>query len=164
MRDMENIDPSTLKSLAERLKWARDRKEWSQPHLAVVAGVSTSTVGMIENGHRQNKGSLPALAQALDVRYRWLHFGELPVEDPEPRHLRDIEATVERVGAAKAAELKAHYANRVPIETERLLQTFLTLLEVLPEERKGVALEGAILVVANHLQTVPNPKLDPLAQ
>lgn len=63
-------------SLASRLILAREAKKWSRETLAANAGVSKSTVAMTELGRRDSKGSIPALAKALGVRYEWLQAGD----------------------------------------------------------------------------------------
>ena len=65
-----------MKTIAERLKVARDRKDWTQAQLAAAAGVSTGTVGNIEAGIRQSRGSLPQLSEALGVSHAWLAHGK----------------------------------------------------------------------------------------
>jgi transcriptional regulator with XRE-family HTH domain len=65
-----------MKTIAERMKHARGLKSWTQPQLAVAAGVSTGTIGNIESGARQAKGSLPQIAEALGVNLKWLAYGE----------------------------------------------------------------------------------------
>lgn len=65
-----------MKTIAERLKAARAKREWSQAQLAVAAGVSTGTIGNIESGARQSKGSLPQIAEALSISHKWLATGE----------------------------------------------------------------------------------------
>ena len=65
----------TMKTVAERLKHARESKGWAQAQLASAAGLSQSTVGNIEAGTRQSKGSLPELAKALGVSHDWLANG-----------------------------------------------------------------------------------------
>lgn len=64
-----------MKTIAERLKFARDKKGWVQAQLAVAAGVSTGTIGNIESGARQSKGSLPQIAEALGINHKWLADG-----------------------------------------------------------------------------------------
>ena len=66
---------ATMKTVAERLKHAREAKGWSQARLASAAELSQSAVGNIEAGVRQAKGSLPVLAKALSVSYEWLANG-----------------------------------------------------------------------------------------
>ncbi len=61
-----------MKTVSERLKHAREWKGWTQAQLAVAADVSTGTVGNIEAGLRQSKGSIPQIADALGVSYQWL--------------------------------------------------------------------------------------------
>lgn len=72
---------SFMKTLAERLKYARDRKGWTQAQVAVAADLSTGTVGNIEAGIRQAKGSLPQIAEALGVSYKWLANGIGDIDD-----------------------------------------------------------------------------------
>ena len=72
-----------MKTLAERLKFARDLKKWSQAQLASASGLSQSAIGNIEAGIRQSRGSLPELAKALCVSYEWLAngIGEISATD-----------------------------------------------------------------------------------
>lgn len=78
-----------MNTLADRLIFARERKGkiWTQKHLAIVAGVSTGTIGMLESGKRGNTGSIPGtipqIAKALGVRFDWLAYGEGQI-DEEP--------------------------------------------------------------------------------
>lgn len=65
-----------MKTIADRLKYARGLKSWTQPQLAVAAGVSSGTIGNIESGARQAKGSLPQIADALGVNLKWLSSGD----------------------------------------------------------------------------------------
>lgn len=61
-------------TIAQRLKRARTEKDWSQAQLAVVADVSQGTIGNIESGVRQSKGSLPQIAKALGISHDWLAY------------------------------------------------------------------------------------------
>lgn len=54
--------------VGEKIKRLREDREWTQPHLAVKAGVAVSAVSQIENGRRSpNVGTLDKLADALGV-------------------------------------------------------------------------------------------------
>ncbi len=54
--------------VGEKIKRLREDREWTQPRLAVEAGVAVSAVSQIENGRRSpNVGTLDKLAGALDV-------------------------------------------------------------------------------------------------
>ena len=64
-----------MKTTADRLLFAREAKGWSQGKLALNAGLSQSTVGNIEAGIRQSRGSLPKIAKALGVSHDWLADG-----------------------------------------------------------------------------------------
>lgn len=76
-----------MKTLAQRVKYAREQRSWTQSHLAAAAGLSQGTIGNIESGARQARGSLPQIAEALGVEHKWLAQGignpwktrELPV-------------------------------------------------------------------------------------
>lgn len=67
---------TNMKTIAERMKYARSLKKWTQPQLAIASGVSTGTIGNIESGTRQSKGSLPQIAEAIGVNLKWLAYGE----------------------------------------------------------------------------------------
>lgn len=155
---MENQDPNTLKTLAERLVWARTRKDWTQPHLATVAGVSTSTVGMIETGQRQNKGSLPALAEALGVRHKWLLAGEGPVE---PENIKTLDEAL-KAGTVTAVPMGRTTVRKWrPEDPERLVRQFEALLLRLPEEHRLAAANAAYGAMTQFLLGLPTPEQDP---
>ena len=65
-----------MKTIADRLRYARELKGWKQAQLAVAADVSQGTIGNIESGARQSRGSLPKIAKALGVSHDWLAEGE----------------------------------------------------------------------------------------
>lgn len=74
-------------TVAQRLKYARTEKGWNQARLAVAADVSPGTIGNIESGARQSKGSLPQIAKALGISHDWLalNSGEMkPKADAAP--------------------------------------------------------------------------------
>lgn len=64
-----------MKTLAERLAWARNQKQWSQQQLADKAGVAQSTIGSLEAGTRQTARKITAIANALEVCAQWLAEG-----------------------------------------------------------------------------------------
>lgn len=82
---------SFMDTVAIRLRKAREHRGWTQQHLAVVADVSQGTIGNIESGARQSRGSLPKIAKALGVSHDWLADGEgemLPSGSrPEPSNV-----------------------------------------------------------------------------
>ncbi len=64
-----------MKTIADRLRFARTHRGWTQSRLAAAAGVSQGTIGNIESGARQAKGSLPQIAEALGLNHKWLAQG-----------------------------------------------------------------------------------------
>ncbi len=69
------INIARVKTVAERLRHARQQRGWTQNHLAAAAGVSQGTIGNIESGARQSRGSLPQIAEALGISHKWLADG-----------------------------------------------------------------------------------------
>lgn len=69
---------TVVKTIAERLKRAREDKHLTQPELAARAGVSQGTIGNIEAGLRKNPRELLAIAAALGVEAEWLKSGKGP--------------------------------------------------------------------------------------
>lgn len=77
------MSSNNLNTLSDRVKFARQRLNISQAHLAHMIGVSQGTIGHIESG--RNKGSkwVVAIAKALNVTVEWLLYGDItPASDP----------------------------------------------------------------------------------
>jgi phage repressor protein C with HTH and peptisase S24 domain len=70
-----------MRTLAERLTWAREQKGLSQAALAKLSGVSQGTIGNLETGIRQTARKILEIASALDVDPIWLANGQ---GDPAP--------------------------------------------------------------------------------
>lgn len=64
-----------LKTLAERLKWARKRKELTQMDLAKAANVSRIAIQKIESGATIRPRNIDPIAKLLDVPPAWLLLG-----------------------------------------------------------------------------------------
>lgn len=64
-----------MRTLAERLIWAREQKQLTQEGLAKLVGVSQSTIGNLEAGIRKTTRSILEIAKALDVDPMWLQNG-----------------------------------------------------------------------------------------
>ena len=65
-----------MKTIAERLKDAREAAQLTQPELAARAGVSQGTIGNIESGLRKRPRELLSIAAALNVSPEWLETGK----------------------------------------------------------------------------------------
>lgn len=64
-----------MRTLAERLIWAREQKQLTQEGLAKLVGVSQGTIGNLEAGIRKTTRSILEIAKALDVDAMWLQNG-----------------------------------------------------------------------------------------
>ena len=74
-----------MQTLGERVRVARDRKLWTQRDLSEATGITEATISRIENEkyHRRPfRGTLEAIAEALDVSPVWLAFGETEGKAP----------------------------------------------------------------------------------
>ena len=67
---------TSVKNIAERTKWLREKRGLSQKELAQRAGVTQSTIGNVEAGLRRQPRELLALAAALQTTPQWLSSGE----------------------------------------------------------------------------------------
>lgn len=65
-----------MRTLAERLVWARTQREFTQEDLAKRAGVAQSTIGSLEAGSRLTARKITAIAGALSVSCDWLAEGK----------------------------------------------------------------------------------------
>lgn len=75
-----------VKTIADRLKAAREAAHLKQDELALKAGVSQGTIGNIESGIRKRPRELIAIAEAVGVHPKWLETGRPPraVESQPP--------------------------------------------------------------------------------
>jgi transcriptional regulator with XRE-family HTH domain len=64
--------------LKDRLKQARNAKNWSQSTLEEHSGVKQAVISKIERGDQERTTYLTQLAKALDVTPAWLESGEEP--------------------------------------------------------------------------------------
>lgn len=65
-----------MRTLAERIVWARARAGWTQQELANKAGVAQGTIGNLESGARDSSKKITSIAKALNVDAHWLAEGE----------------------------------------------------------------------------------------
>jgi phage repressor protein C with HTH and peptisase S24 domain len=70
-----------MRTLAERLIWAREQKGLSQEALAKLSGVSQSTIGNLEAGIRKTARKIVEIAAASEVDPIWLANG---TGEPKP--------------------------------------------------------------------------------
>jgi transcriptional regulator with XRE-family HTH domain len=77
-----------MKTLGERLRYARDLRRYGQRELAREVDLSPTAIGLIENDtNSPTIATVQALAEVLHVEPGWLAFGSgaAPVETEEDR-------------------------------------------------------------------------------
>lgn len=70
-----------LQTLAERVVWARKRKDWTQDDLATACGSTRDQIVKVELGKTRRPRNMQDLAKALDVPPAWLAFGDERIDD-----------------------------------------------------------------------------------
>lgn len=65
-----------LDTPAQRLIWAREKKELTQEALAKLVGVRQSTIGNLETGYRKSAKHIAKIAEVLGVDALWLVEGK----------------------------------------------------------------------------------------
>lgn len=68
--DLDDSAPT----FANRVREARQAKNWSMSELARAAGITRQNVGLIERGQWPKDRTITALADALGVDRAWLFF------------------------------------------------------------------------------------------
>ena len=115
-------------TLADRLKWARQKADLSQEELGKKAGVSQSTIGNLEAGTRNSARRLPQIAAVLGVNALWLAEGRgVATASTKARATYDdaIANASEAARAAIDAILKADQAGE-PETTFKLILRMLS--------------------------------------
>jgi transcriptional regulator with XRE-family HTH domain len=70
-----------LRSVAERLKWAREHKSWTQDQLSERSKVSRDVIAKTELGITRMPRQIKQLSEALDVPPAWLAFGHEKIDE-----------------------------------------------------------------------------------
>lgn len=96
-----------FKADAAKIKRWREERQWSQEHLADLAGIGLRTVQRIENGEPASRESLMALAAAYNIDVLALCI------DPELEAMDRIRAKNEKVRAGLRLSLWIHLASYV---------------------------------------------------
>jgi len=68
-----------MATVGGRLRFARNRKVWTQQDLARESGVPVVTISRVENGHHEGQprpSTIRRLAGALGVEPEWLQHGD----------------------------------------------------------------------------------------
>ena len=75
---------TNVKTLQDRLKYARELRGLSQKQLAERSKCAQSAIGNVESGERQTLRNLVDVARALEVSADWLYDGKGPQPFPIP--------------------------------------------------------------------------------
>lgn len=161
-----------MKTIAERLKEARELKGWTQAQLAIAADVSTGTIGNIESGARQSKGSVPQIAKALGISYEWLANEEGPMAVPSGAGMGSLDFT----GKVTRENFQPYRVDAAPGERKpfsNFANTIAEMFDSLPDDPRVRApvlgeITAAILRAQRQQdssqQTAPEPAPTPKTQ
>lgn len=122
-----------MKTLAERLTWAREQKGLTQAALAKLGGVTQSTIGNLESGLRQSARRIIDIATALDVDPMWLANGEGEPKVAVPTSNVSDTASAPRARIEVGDEPDVIAIRRVRIE----LRAGFTGFDTIPEVEDG---------------------------
>lgn len=98
-------------TIAERLKAAREGAGLTQEDVATAAGVSQGTVANIESGIRKNPRELLAIAKAVNVYPEWLKSGRGPKEVVTLSNVEPLENSSSRSNVTPGPDIRG----RVPL-------------------------------------------------
>jgi transcriptional regulator with XRE-family HTH domain len=128
-----------MKTLAERLCWARERKELTQTQLAERAKVSQSTIGNLEAGIRFNARRITAIAAVLEVDPNWLAEGVGSPQGRPQEPVRAVEkAATDMINPDDLIELQVNYRNSTPRGRTALMKLSRTTAKASDARRKRV--------------------------
>lgn len=82
---MSNPNPDDTPNLPARLRWAMERRNFSQEKLAEKAGCSQASIQKVLAGRTQKSKFLPDIARALNVELDWLELGLASSQVQAPR-------------------------------------------------------------------------------
>lgn len=134
-----------MKTLRDRLIYARELRGWSQGELAARAKCSQGTIGNIESGERKTLRNLVEVARALNVSPDWLYDGKGPkptkhstlvAAEAGPRYVTHAEAT----GSAFVVANDDPAAHRDRTAPDKYTQAIIDLVAGLKDEQKLAAL------------------------
>ncbi|MDX8121592.1 XRE family transcriptional regulator [Janthinobacterium sp. GMG2] len=127
-----------MKTLAERLIWARSQKslrdgnDFTQVDLATRAGVSQGAIGHLESGRTSTSRSITSIAKALEVDPVWLAEGK---GDPFPVTWGAVPENVEKIGVVVAEEGDPDFYQIPKVQLQ--LSAGITGFQTVPEIHDG---------------------------
>lgn len=83
---------TNVKTLRERLIYARELRALKQAELAQKSKCSQSAIGNVESGTRQSLKNIVLVARALGVSVDWLYDGKGPVPEQSNTLVGDLNA------------------------------------------------------------------------
>lgn len=118
-----------MKTLAERLVWAREQKGLTQDGLAKLSGVSQSTIGNLESGLRQTARKIVNIATVLGVDPLWLAEGK---GKSQPTSGIDLDGLDDRIDQIRADAIVAGSESyqRVVVSHEEAEDVRIPLVEL----------------------------------
>ena len=133
-----------MKTLAERLIWARQQKslreniDFTQADLALKAGVSQGAIGHLESGRTSTSRSITSIARALDVDPVWLADGK---GEAFPKEWGAVPPRTEHLNVVIAEDGDPYFYQipKVQLQLSAGITGFQTVLEIHDGSKVSVA-------------------------
>lgn len=133
-----------MKTLAERLAWAREQKslrdgnDFTQADLAARAGISQGAIGHLESGRTVTSRSITSIAKALEVDAAWLADGK---GDPFAQPWGAVPKIIEHIGVVVAEEEDPDFYQIPKVQLQ--LSAGITGFQTVPEIQDGAKVSVA---------------------
>lgn len=152
---------TTLRTLAERLVFAREKAGFTQEALAKAAGVAQSTIAGLESGYRKGSAKLAQIAHALGISPIWLATGKGEMCQGLIQNTRpgpEIRGSVPLISWVQAGDYAEAIDHLSPGEGERIettvpVKAHTYALRVTGDSMEPEFPEGCIIIV--------EPDMDP---
>lgn len=139
-----------MRTLAERLTWAREQKGLTQAALAKLSGVTQGTIGNLESGLRSSARRIVDIATALDVDPVWLANGGAQAKSSAPAAPEELDSPFTNTLRVRVGdEPEAIPVRRVEIK----LRAGFTGYETVPEVEDGGVLHVPRAVIESQRLT-----------
>lgn len=135
-------EKQALKTLGERVKWARATRGMSQSDLAKAAKVTQGTIGNLEAGIRKTSRSLLNIAKGLKANADWLETGK--GEWDASRGTGPIKGAVFKEPSPDEWVLLAHWRHLLSSDKKALVEKIAALAEEREAQKQELFAEAGV--------------------